>query len=99
MSGNIGFVMAFSTVLCIPSMMISYALTYHNLLTDCFNAKFEWTKQESVSKNSMIGGSLVLGLTFGALIGGPMMKIGRRKSLMISIVIGIIGNIVSCFIG
>lgn len=42
LSGNTSFIMAVVSVLYIPSMMISYALCYHNLLTDTFNEKFGW---------------------------------------------------------
>lgn len=40
----------------------------------------------------MIGSSLVLGMTFGALGGGRLMAIGRRRAAIISCVLGIMGT-------
>jgi len=40
----------------------------------------------------VLGAAIILGIAIGALGGGKLMFIGRRKSLFICIVIGIIGN-------
>lgn len=99
MSANPCCILAMVTVLYTPSVMISYSLGYHNLLTKCFNVKKGWAEgTEENFNNAVLGGSLVLGLTFGALIGGPLMKIGRRRSLIISLIVGILGNVISSFI-
>ena len=39
----------------------------------------------------MLGATVVLGLTFGALAGGKLMMIGRRRAMILSILLGFIG--------
>lgn len=39
----------------------------------------------------MLGASVVLGMTLGAVAGGILMKIGRRRSQFISIFLGLAG--------
>ena len=45
-----------------------------------------------------IGSSVVLGMTLGAVGGGSLMKIGRRKAILIACVIGLAGNIITFFL-
>jgi len=40
---------------------------------------------------AIIGSVLVLGLTIGAVLGGQLMKMGRRISLLLCDVIGLVG--------
>ena len=49
-------------------------------------------RYEQNQHHSMIGSSLVLGMTFGALGGGRIMSIGRRKAAIISCGLGIMGT-------
>lgn len=42
-----------------------------------------------------MGGSVIFGMTFGAVSGGLLMRIGRRRSMFVSLFIGIIGNMLS----
>jgi len=46
----------------------------------------------------LIGTSVVLGMTLGAVSGGQLMKIGRRKAVIIACSFGIIGNVVTNFL-
>lgn len=39
----------------------------------------------------MIGSSVVLGMTIGAVCGGLLMRIGRRRAVIIVNIIGVIG--------
>ena len=43
----------------------------------------------------MLGGSAMLGMTLGAVTGGRLMQIGRRKSMFILLVIGVAGNLIT----
>jgi len=53
----------------------------------------EWVGAAEQDLNQGILGSvLVLGMTLGAVGGGKLMSIGRRKALFICIAIGIFGN-------
>jgi MFS family permease len=56
------------------------------------NVKFGWaTKDDQALYQSLIASSAVLGLTIGAIFGGKIITIGRRKSYILSCVLGIAG--------
>lgn len=61
-------------------------------MTNTFNLKFGWDKGTDANfHEGLISGSLILGMTIGAVSGGKLMSIGRRKAQFINITIGIIG--------
>ena len=41
---------------------------------------------------AFLGSSVILGMTLGAISGGILMQIGRRRSMFICLLIGIVGN-------
>lgn len=43
----------------------------------------------------MIGSSLVLGMTIGAVCGGILMRIGRRRAVILVNIIGVTGCIIT----
>ena len=93
MTANPGFLIAMVVFLNIPGLIVGYVLAYQNQLTPCFEAKFQWKKgQDAAIHNALLGASVVLGMTVGALSGGILMKIGRRKSMFICLALGLIGN-------
>ena len=94
MSANRGFLAALVIFLNIPGLLVGYALGYQNQLTPCFEAKFGWADGfDKAIHNSFLGGSIMLGMTLGAVTGGIMMKIGRRRSMFICLAIGLTGNL------
>ena len=64
------------------------------------NAKLGWyhDKDEAAHKQALIGTSVVLGMTLGAMFGGQLMKIGRRKAILISCFVGVSGNVTTYFL-
>lgn len=92
-SANRSFLLSLIFLLNIPGLLVGYALGYQNQLTPCFEAKFGWADGfDKAIHNAFLGGSIMLGMTLGAVTGGVMMKIGRRKSMFICLTIGLIGN-------
>ena len=80
----------------LTGVQIGYSISYQNLLLPCFKAKLGWADGLDTNyHNSILGSSVILGLTLGALSGGVIMKIGRRNTLFISLVIGLIGNLLT----
>lgn len=78
MSVNRCYVAWFVFVLNIAGVLIGYSVAYHNQLTSCFNAKFNWSDEANANFNQgVIGSTLVLGMTFGSLMGGKLMMFGR----------------------
>lgn len=54
--------------------------------------KYKWTTTSEQSLNqSLIGTSVMVGLTVGAMIGGKVMLIGRRKTMIIFNLVGMVG--------
>ena len=96
MSANFIYLLFVMVTLDIPGLLIGYSVSYQNQATKCFEAKFGWiTAQDKALNNAIIGTSEILGMTFGAIVGGILMKIGRRKSLIMICFIGMMGNIIS----
>ena len=57
-----------------------------------FNAKFNWISDDDISSHeAYLGGSVVLGMTLGAVNGGLLMRIGRRRAVLVCCIIGIAG--------
>lgn len=55
-------------------------------------AIFNWVDDdENDLYKSLIGSSAVLGLAFGSISGGKIISYGRKKAVIISSIIGIIG--------
>ena len=59
------------------------------------NAKMGWDEDKADVMQAYIGSSVVLGMTIGAVGGGALMKIGRRKAILITCVVGLAGNLVT----
>ena len=56
------------------------------------NAKFDWDTQADTHKyQGFLGASIVLGMTIGAVCGGKLMTIGRRRAILIACPIGMVG--------
>ena len=96
MSVNFMYLLCVMVTLDIPGLLIGYSIAYQNQVTKCFDTKFGWVSDhDKALYNAIIGTSEILGMTIGAIVGGILMKIGRRKSLIIICFIGMTGNIIS----
>ena len=60
-----------------------------------FEAKFGWTKDETIIYNTILSSSAIVGLAIGSFLGGPLIQIGRRKSAIIANIIGIMSSLIS----
>ena len=76
----------------------TFALSGNAQTTPIFEAKFGWTEDETTLYNTIISSSAIVGLTIGSFLGGPLIKIGRRKGAIIANIIGIVGPAI-CMIG
>jgi MFS family permease len=62
------------------------------------NVKFGWvTKHDQSLYQTLIGSSAVLGLTLGAVSGGKIVTIGRRKSYIMACAVGLFGVVLTLF--
>lgn len=96
MSANPGFLWVFISVLNLTGAQIGYIVAYQNQLSACFKAKFGWQDgYDTDIHNSLLGCSVVVGLALGAICGGRLIQIGRRRSIFVICTIGIIGNLIT----
>ena len=92
MSPNKFYFICITIVLNLPSFIAGYAVSYSNQVQPCLNAKFKWeTDKEKSFWGSLIGSSVILGFTIGAIISSCFLKNGRRKYIIIASIIAIVG--------
>ena len=96
MSVNKWFLFIFMTTFNMPGLVLGYAMAYSNPLTTLFNLQFGWvTDAEQAQHESLIGSSVVAGMTIGAVCGGYLMRIGRRRAVLLINTLGIVGCAIS----
>lgn len=79
-------------ILNIPGVLVGYCTSYSNQVEFVLDEKFGFdTDDKQLQAASWIGASITLGMTLGAVSGGRIIKIGRRKTLFLSICLGILG--------
>jgi len=85
MSVNKCFVFIKTFTMGISGMLSAYGICYSNQCTTLFSIKFDWKDGTDNSVHtSLMGSILVLGMTFGAVSAGVLMKKGRRKIIIYS---------------
>ena len=92
---NLGYVISY--VLCngIGVFYSSFSLAGNAQTTTIFEAKFGWSKDETILYNTIITSSAIVGLLIGSLLGGYLIKHGRRKGAILANIIGIVGAVIT----
>lgn len=100
MSANVPFIASFAFFINVTGVLLGYAMAYSNQVTSLLNAKLGWYHDENLAtqKQALIGTSVVVGMTIGAVMGGSLMKIGRRRAVLLSCTFGIVGNIITGYL-
>ena len=70
---------------------LGFAVGCTNQLATLFNVKYGWDESQQSFYQSLIGSSVIAGMATGALAGGKIIIIGRRKTIIIMNMIGIFG--------
>ena len=76
---------------------LGYIFCYTNQITAAMNAKFDWDDHEATIHESIIGSSSTLTLMVAAGLTGTLIKSGRRRVLIWSAYIGIVGSLVCLY--
>ena len=98
MSVNMPYLISMVCVINIQGILTGYSCSYSNQVQYIFDTKFGYkTIEDKNYASALIGGSVTLGLTFGAAYGGKAISLGRRNALLLSNVVGIIGLCISIF--
>ena len=77
---NLCFLHFYGFALGVGTWQTSWALVGNTQTTSIFEAKFEWSKDETKFYNSLISTSGVFGLFVGSMVGGKLISNGRRKA-------------------
>ena len=85
-----GYALAYASCYALGVFYTGFALSGNAQTTTIFEAKFGWDEDETIFYNTLISSAAIVGLTAGAFIGGPLIKLGRRRGAIISNFIGII---------
>lgn len=92
MALNRRYVTLFVLAQFLAGVMVGYCLDYSNQAEYVFDAKFHRTTEDARSEaNSLVGTSITLGLTLGSIVAGPMLRIGRRNTILISCILAMAG--------
>ena len=63
-----------------------------------FTAKFGWTEEEAIFYNTIISTAGIFGLMIGSILGGRMLKFGRRSMIIICQLICILGAAITMIV-
>ena len=92
---NWSYLLPYVFLINVNGILLGYAMAYSNPLTKTIDVKFEWGDEIEGVKQGLLGGAVTLGMTLGAVAGGMVMRIGRRKAIFYCATIGIIGTGIS----
>jgi MFS family permease len=70
---------------------MTFALSGISQTVNIFVAKLGWTESETVLYNTLINSASIIGITIGAVFGGQVIRIGRRKANFIANFMVLIG--------
>lgn len=87
----------FALLQTVIGFQLGYIFCYTNQITPALNARFGWDDHEATINESIIGSASTLTLMLAAAITGSLMKSGRRRVLIVSAFIGIIGSAISMY--
>ena len=93
-----GYCFWYTIVFGIGTWQTSWATTGNANTVPVFEAKFGWTKDETMLYNTIISTAGIIGITVGSFIGGVLLKFGRRRIVIISQLIAIAGALVSMIV-
>ena len=89
------YVMSYVLCYAVGVWYCAFAFAGNGQTTTVFEAKFGWDEDETILYNTIISASAIVGLTIGSFAGGPLIKIGRRRSAILSNIIGILSAAIS----
>ena len=61
-------------------------------------AKLGWDESEAKMWNTIISSTAIIGLMIGSLTGGSLLQLGRRKTVLISMLICIVSAIIPMYV-
>ena len=87
----------FALLQTVIGFQLGYIMCCTNQITPAINAKFGWDEKDATMHQSVIGSSAKLSLIFSAAFSGQIVKYGRRRALIVSAIVGILGAAITMF--
>ena len=81
---NMGYCLWYTIVAGLGTFQTSFSLTGNANTTPIFQAKFGWDKDEKLFYNTLFSAASVIGIAVGSFLGGSLLRLGRRKTAIIS---------------
>ena len=85
------YLVAYALVYGVGMWHATWALAGNSQTTEVFKAKLEWTDDETVTYNTLISSSGIVGMAIGCAFGGHIIQCGRRKGAIAAHFLAIIG--------
>lgn len=63
---------------------MTFAMAGNTNTTAIFEAKFGWDKDDAILYNTIISSAGIIGLTIGSILGGSLLGLGRRRTIIIA---------------
>ena len=90
--GRWSFIVMFALLQTAIGFQLGYIFCYTNQITPALDAKFGWEGSTATVNESIIGSCSTVTLMISAALSGSLVKYGRRKALILSAFIGIVGT-------
>ena len=74
---------------------MTFAMAGNTNTTAIFEAKFGWDKDEAILYNTIISSAGIIGLTIGSILGGSLLGLGRRRTIIIAQSMAVIAACIS----
>lgn len=75
----------------VSGFQIGYAMMCINRMDEFFNIKYNWPQNMHALYIAILTGAAIVGLAFGSLTSGVLMKSGRKRCMLIATAIGVTG--------
>ena len=84
------------TITCLlSSMQLGAALSATSSTLSSLEVQLEWTDANKTDNKTLVSTASVLGVSIGAIVGGKIIAYGRRRSVLIFDLLGILGSVLS----
>jgi MFS family permease len=88
---NSTYITQFMIIMVLSGFQIGYAMMCINRIEEFMQIKFDWPNESEATYISILTGVGIVGLAFGSLTSGYLMKDGRKRCMLIATAIGVIG--------
>ena len=86
---NLRFLNCYVLALGLGPLQLGWAISANNQLANVMATKFEWTTEETKLYNMLINFSTILGMAIGMMSGGLIIPWGRRKTIILFNIFGL----------